>query len=135
MRTQIEFRGADRALFLHNLSTNEIRKLPVGSGCEAFFTSVQGKTLGHGFVFAMADVLIVDTVGGQAERLLAHFDHYLVCEQVELVDRSGQWSELFVGGPDAETIVAELAQARLAQAQTAHANVRLADRTVSLRRR
>ena len=133
-RTQIEFRGGDRASFLHNLSTNEIRKLAAGSGCEAFFTSVQGKTLGHGFVFGSADSLIVETVGGQAEPLLAHFDHYLVCEQVELVDRSGQWSELFVGGPEAETLVGQLAHARLPQARLSHAMVSLADRTVSLRR-
>ncbi len=133
-RTQIELRGGDRASFLHNLSTNDIRKLAAGSGCEAFFTSVQGKTLGHGFVFAMSDLLLVDTVGGQAERLLAHFDHYLVCEQVELLDRSAERSELFIGGPEAEEIVGQLAHARLPQARLSHFTVSLADRTISLRR-
>ena len=37
--TQIELRGKDRASFLHNLCTNEIRKLPADGGCEAFLVA------------------------------------------------------------------------------------------------
>jgi folate-binding Fe-S cluster repair protein YgfZ len=87
-RTQIELSGKDRASFLHNLSTNEIKKLAAGAGCEAFITSVHGKTLGHGFIFAEPEALVLDTVAGQSETLLKHLDHYLVCEQVVLADRS-----------------------------------------------
>ena len=63
-RTQIELSGPDRATFLHNLCTNEVRRLAVGSGCEAFMTTVQGKTLGHVFIFACPTSLVIDTVGG-----------------------------------------------------------------------
>jgi tRNA-modifying protein YgfZ len=35
-RTQVELTGQDRAKFLHNLCTNEVRKLSPGTGCEAF---------------------------------------------------------------------------------------------------
>src|SRR5262245_29315246 len=73
-RTQIEIAGRDRAAWLHNLCTNEIRKLLVGSGCEVFLTSVQGKTLSHGFVFAGPESLVFDTVAGQGEKLMAHLD-------------------------------------------------------------
>ena len=104
-RTRIELTGNDRATFLHNLCTNEIRKLPAGAGCEAFFTTVQGKTLGHGLVFAAADALVVDTVAGQAETLLAHLNHYLVCEQVELTDRSQERFALLLSGPDSQRVL------------------------------
>ncbi|HSG73036.1 MAG TPA: hypothetical protein VLA12_21665, partial [Planctomycetaceae bacterium] len=39
--------GADRAKFLHNFCTNEIKKLEPGEGCEAFFCNVKGRILAH----------------------------------------------------------------------------------------
>src|SRR5687768_4851080 len=35
-RTRLELSGADRARFLHNMCTNDIRRLTAGTGCEAF---------------------------------------------------------------------------------------------------
>jgi hypothetical protein len=60
-RSIIEISGADRVGFVHNFCTNDIKKLSEGRGCEAFFTSHQGKTVGHGLVFAEPDALIVET--------------------------------------------------------------------------
>ncbi len=133
-RTQIELGGADRASFLHNLSTNEIKKLPVGAGCEAFLTSVQGRTLAHAFVFAGPESLLIDTVGGQSEKLLAHLDHYLVCEQVTLTDRSGQWTELLLAGPQAESLVEQLWKTRLPATRLANEVVDAGGTPIWLRR-
>jgi folate-binding protein YgfZ len=133
-RTQIEIGGADRASFLHNLSTNEIRKLSAGAGCEAFLTTAQGKTVAHVFVFATSESLVIDTVGGQAETILNHLNHYLVCERVELADRSSEWSDLLLGGPNAGRLLEGLSEARLPEARLANVTARLADRSVSLRR-
>ena len=44
-RMRLEVGGRDRAKFLHNLTTNEVKRLPPGRGCETFVTSLQGKTL------------------------------------------------------------------------------------------
>jgi folate-binding protein YgfZ len=133
-RTQIEVGGADRASFLHNLSTNEIRKLSAGSGCEAFLTTAQGKTLAHAFVFATSESLVIDTVAGEAETILNHLNHYLVCERVELADRSHEWSELLLSGPNAKRLLEGLSDAQLPEARLANATGHLADRSVSLRR-
>jgi hypothetical protein len=133
-RTQIELAGADRASFLHNLSTNEIRKLAVGSGVEAFLTSVQGKTLAHGFVFAGETSLVFETVGGQSAAILKHLDHYLVCEQVELFDRSQEWSELLLAGPAAASLLASVCEGSLPQFRLAHCAASIAGQSVSVRR-
>jgi folate-binding Fe-S cluster repair protein YgfZ len=45
--TTVAVRGADRATLLNNLSTNDIRSLKAGSGCEAFLTNVQARILAH----------------------------------------------------------------------------------------
>ena len=42
-RALVAVAGADRASFLHNLCTNEIRKLADGSGAEAFFLDARGR--------------------------------------------------------------------------------------------
>ncbi len=86
--TRIEMRGADRASFLHNLCTNDIKRLQPGTGCEAFITDVRGKTIGHVNVFCHADRLTMETVAEQAGVLIPHFDKYLITEDVELLDIS-----------------------------------------------
>jgi folate-binding protein YgfZ len=133
-RTQIELSGADRATFLHNLCTHDIRGLTVGAGCEAFLTSVQGKTLAHVLVFAGPETLVIDTVGGQGEAILQHLDHYLVSEQVVLVDRSADWSEWLLAGPGAEPLLARLCDAALPTAPMSHAEVQVAGRRAWPRR-
>ena len=44
-RVRLEIHGPDRAKFLHNLTTNDVKRLPEGTGHESFVTSPQGKTL------------------------------------------------------------------------------------------
>jgi folate-binding protein YgfZ len=106
-RTQIELTGDDRVTFLHNLCTNDIKKLAAGKGCEAFLCNAQGRTLAHVYVFCRADSLVLETVPGQGEFLLKHLDRYLIRERVELHDRTGQWAELLLAGPQAGLIVAQ----------------------------
>jgi folate-binding protein YgfZ len=107
-RTQVELKGEDRAAFLHNLSTNEIRRLAVGAGCEAFLTNLQGKVLGHVLVFCGKDSLVIETVPEQAPKIIAHLDRYLIREKVVLADRSDDWAELLVSGPASEKLLAGL---------------------------
>src|ERR1700761_8211360 len=100
-RTQIELTGADRAKFLHNLCTNTVRDLPVGKGCEAFLLNVKGHIVSHVFVFICPNSIVLETVPDQAERLIAHLDRYLIREDVQLADRSQEWSEIYLAGPQA----------------------------------
>lgn len=96
-RSRIRLRGQDRQSFLHNLCTNEIKKLASGDGCEAFVTNVQGKCIGHIFVAATEDSLEVETVPAQTEFLLSHLDRYLITEDVELDDTTSQAEVLVCG--------------------------------------
>lgn len=104
-QTLVEVRGADRAAFLHNLCTNDVRGLKPGTGCEAFFTNVQGKILAFANVLCEEDAIVLETVSGQAEMLLAHLDRYLIREDVELRDRTDEWSEILVEGEGAADVL------------------------------
>jgi hypothetical protein len=133
-RTQLELSGADRAKFLHNLSTQEIRKLPVGSGGEAFLLDARGHVLGHVLVFCGPESLVVDTVPGQGARLREHLERYCIREDVAIEDRGGAWAELLVAGEQSAAWLAALLKAALPVEPLAHAQLKLGDIPASVRR-
>jgi tRNA-modifying protein YgfZ len=133
-RTHVEITGEDRASFLQGFCTNDIKKLAAGRGCEAFLTSLKGKILSHVSVFCEAESLVLETVPGQAEAILAHLDHYLIREDVQLHDRSGTWSERLLGGAQAEGLLRKICAGELPTEILAHRRCPLADLNVCVRR-
>ena len=107
-RTQIEVTGRDRVKFLHSFCTNDIKKLQPGQGCEAFVTNVNGKVLGHIFVFAERDSLWLESVAASAAPLLTHFDKYLITEDVRFADRSAEFTELLLVGEQSTELLERL---------------------------
>ncbi len=107
-RVLVEFRGADRARFLHNFCTNDIKALPAGRGCEAIFTNIKARAVGHGFVFADEQSHWLETGRHGLTDLLAHLDKYLITDDVEIVSHDGLLSLCFLTGPNA---VAQAAKA------------------------
>jgi folate-binding protein YgfZ len=98
--TTLVVRGADRATFLHNMCTNDIRGLATGDQCEAFLTDVKGKIVGHVVVLVLEKELLLLTVPHQAERLTAHLERYIIREDVQLVPLKGHWAiEFWQGRP------------------------------------
>lgn len=93
--------GNDRAKFLHNFCTNDIRNLKAGQGCEAFITNVQGKVLAHVFVSAQANSLELVAVPGCAEPIIKHLSRYQISEDVTFTDRTSERGLLLVSGPQA----------------------------------
>lgn len=133
-RTQLELKGSDRAKFLHNLSTQEIRKLPAGSGGEAFLLDARGHVLGHVLVFSGPESLTIDTVPGQGPRLREHLERYCIREDVAIEDRSGTRAELLVAGAQASVWLAALLKAALPAELLAHVELKLGDIQLSVRR-
>ena len=88
--------GADRQTFLHNFCTNDIKRLVPGQSCEAFFTNVKGKTLGHGLVDCREEELVFVTVPGQGPRWWSILDRYVIREDVQLRDTTAERSYLLL---------------------------------------
>jgi folate-binding protein YgfZ len=132
-QSKIELRGRDRAKFLHNLCTNDIKSLAPGYGCEAFITNVQGKIMAYIRVFAGAESIWLETVPGAAPTLLAHFDRYLITEKVELADRTADFAQLMIVGPRAcEMVSAAIGSAVLDRHQLEHMEITIAGQTCRL---
>jgi folate-binding protein YgfZ len=108
-RSKIELAGREARMFLNNLCTNDVKNLAAGSGCEAFLCTAKARVVAHVIVGCFhrgdQDVLWLDGEPGCNEKVLAHLNHYLISEQVELTDRTRELSLLRLIGPRADAIV------------------------------
>lgn len=102
--TVLDLIGQDAAVILHNLTTNHVKALAVGDGCETFITDVRGKTLAHVSVFRTPNGFRLIGAAGQADAIATHVDRYTIREDCQCVDLSDQIS-VFVIGPDASTVL------------------------------
>jgi tRNA-modifying protein YgfZ len=126
-RVRLEVAGPDRAKFLHNLTTNDVKRLPVNRGCEAFVTSPQGKALAYVKILACADSILVCTDPGGLVLALPHFQKYGLFDDIVLEDRSETTFEFHLAGPGAEELL-RIAGAQLpAPGELAHVATAVAD--------
>jgi folate-binding protein YgfZ len=107
---KLEVSGPEAPVFLHNLSTNDIKNLPLGGGCEAYFCDARAKTLGQAFIYRVRieggkDALWLDVQAGYQDKLLKHLDKHLIAEQVELADRTESFAQMHLAGPKATEIL------------------------------
>jgi folate-binding protein YgfZ len=108
-RGKVEAVGKEALPFLHNLCTNDIKNLTVGSGCEAFLANARARTLAHVYVFrrppeAPAD-LWLDAGPGLGEKVFKHLDRHLISEQVELAERTREYAQVHLCGPQARAVL------------------------------
>src|SRR5690349_20394588 len=95
----IAISGRDRASFLQNFTTNDIKRLNPGDACESFFLNVKGKIIGHGLMTCRAEEHVFVGPPGQAASLIAHLDRYVIREDVQLHDLTNERRYLLVTGP------------------------------------
>lgn len=96
----LELTGEDRAKFLHNFCTADVKQLPINQGCEAFVTNVKGRVLGHIFVYNLGECLLVISLSPNGQELHDHLDRYLITEDVEIANATADYSTLLVTGID-----------------------------------
>ncbi|HWE35975.1 MAG TPA: glycine cleavage T C-terminal barrel domain-containing protein [Isosphaeraceae bacterium] len=97
-RVRLLVTGPDRVKFLHNLTTNDVKGLAVGVGCEAFVTSPQGKTLGFVTLHARADAILLRADEGALEHLRPHLEEYAIFDDIALDDLGARTFEVHFAG-------------------------------------
>ena len=105
-RAKISLTGGDRVRWLNGMVTNNIRDLGEGQGVYAFLLNPQGHILGDMFAYNRGESITVDTDCAQAEKILATFDHYIIMDDVEVANLSGQLTALGVSGPKSREVLA-----------------------------
>ena len=102
--------GPDAPMFLGNLCTNDIKNLPLGGGCEAYFCDSRAKVQFQTWIYHVRlgddrHALWVETTPGRNEALVKYLDRYLISEQVEIADCTAEFAQFHVAGPAAEAVL------------------------------
>ncbi len=106
----IEIRGEDRERWLSGMVTNMVEALPSGAGAYNLVLNAQGRIQGDATIWRITDRLWLETSASQAPVLAAHFDHFIIMDDVELLppDAHSPDSALGLTGPGAEPLLASL---------------------------
>jgi folate-binding protein YgfZ len=104
-RAKAELTGSDGVRWLNGIVTNNIRDLSTGHGAYAFLLNPQGRILGDLYVYSRADSLTIDTDASQFQKILGLFDHYIIMDDVEVKDLSGELKAIGVTGPKAREVL------------------------------
>jgi aminomethyltransferase len=107
----IRITGSDRVRWLNGMVTNSVQSLAPGQGCYNFVLNAQGRIQGDMNAFAPAnepDTLLLQTARAQVPALLSHFDHFIIMDDVELADITGQRAGILLVGPEAASLLQRL---------------------------
>ena len=77
-----------------------------------FLLNAQGRIQGDATIFAQPDALLIETAATQLPNLLAHLDHFIIMDDVELTDISATQSGILVAGPQAPFLLAKIRHQR-----------------------
>jgi len=106
-RALIEVAGRDRVAWAHNLTTNQVKTLSPGEGNYAFVLNVQGRILFDLHLVVRAESIWLDLDRRFLQSALAHFQKYIIMEDVCLTDRSGDFVRVALAGEGAKKLLAE----------------------------
>jgi folate-binding protein YgfZ len=126
-RVRLEVSGPDRAKFLHNLTTNDVKRLAVDLGQESFVTSLQGKTLGSVILLACDDCILLRADPGALAPLLPHLQKYGLFDDITLDDASARTFEFHLAGPGSEGLLRRLGGVLPGAKDLAHGATRIGD--------
>jgi folate-binding protein YgfZ len=115
-------RGEDRFRWLSGMVTNMVTDLQPNQGAWNLVLNAQGRIQGDLHVWREGDALELEIATDQAERLLAHFNRFIIMDDVELVPLGVEAAgETAVGltGPLANEVLGRLSLPSLSEPLTA----------------
>lgn len=102
-RTKLRVSGADASRFLNGQITNDLRKANATSAMQASVLSAKGKLSAHVFVSADDGGFLLDADPDLREELPARLERYIIADDVQIEDITGQFSIFHLTGKTAPT--------------------------------
>ena len=126
-RAILSVSGPDSVEWLQGMLSNDVAALNPGDGIPAAVLNIQGKILADVRVLRTADAFLLELDEPLAAGVLEHLNRYLIADEVELADLSGELAMLSIQGPTAETTLSGLLDApSLPSGNLQHGEVELA---------
>jgi folate-binding protein YgfZ len=116
---RVNVRGEDRFRWLSGMVTNSVNDLSSNGGAWNLVLNAQGRIQGDLTVWREGDALDLVIAADQYEKLMAHFDHFIIMDDVELVALDAT-AETTIGltGPQAREVLVRMGLPVPAEAMT-----------------
>jgi folate-binding protein YgfZ len=116
---RIAVRGEDRFRWLSGMVSNTVNDIPENGGAWNLALNAQGRIQGDLTTWREGNALEVETSADQSARLLAHLEHFIIMDDVELVALDHETeTALGVTGPKASEVLLRAGLPTLAEAMT-----------------
>ncbi len=130
-RAMIRLHGPDRVDFLHQILSNDIKRLSPGAGCYAALLSVQGKVMGVMKALATEDAIWLETEPVTRAAVLDGLEKYKLTQQVHIEDVSAAFIKVLLQGPNATGLLQTLVHQELSlDEDLQHRECQLESRTI-----
>ena len=107
-RALLQFTGPDRLAFLQGMLSNDLRGLNPFDGQYAAILTQQGKVIADVRVLYAMNSFYLDFWENLKAKVIGHLQRYLVADDVEIADRTAEYTFLSVQGPSAEMVLQKL---------------------------
>jgi folate-binding protein YgfZ len=107
-RALLQFAGSDRVSFLQGMLSNDVRLLKMFDGQQATILTQQGKVIADVRVLCAMNSIYLDFWEPLKDKILAHFNRYLVADEVEINDPNDEWKMVSLQGPRARNLLARV---------------------------
>jgi folate-binding protein YgfZ len=115
--SRVAVRGDDRVRWLSGMVTNMVKDLASNAGAWNLVLNAQGRIQGDLTVWREAGSLELEIAADQREKLLAHLDHFIIMDDVELAPLEAV-TALGLTGPKAGAVLERLGLPTLAEPMT-----------------
>ncbi|WP_404786416.1 YgfZ/GcvT domain-containing protein [Altericista sp. CCNU0014] len=125
--------GGDRLTFLHNQSTNDLKRLQPGQGCETVILTSTARTIDLVSAYVTEAEILLLTSPNRRQQLLTWLDRYIFFgDKVELTDLSDSTACFSLLGPDSTTLLQNLGATDLPQTLDSHTTAELSGLSVRI---
>jgi folate-binding protein YgfZ len=105
-RAKIRITGGDRVRWLNGVVTNNIRDLAPNRGVYCYLLNAQGHIQADLYAYNFGDLFMIDAAAEQREKVLAHFDRYIIADDVEVTDVGTTLTAVGIVGPQSTSVLA-----------------------------
>jgi aminomethyltransferase len=101
---RIVVRGEDRFRWLSGMVTNMVNDLEANTGAWNLVLNAQGRIQGDLMVWRENNEIELEIAADQCDKLLAHLEHFIIMDDVELVVLNGE-TAVGLTGPEADAVL------------------------------
>ena len=99
-RSRLMLTGVDRVRLLNGQVTNNVKDLPVSEGCYAALVTNKGRMQSDLNIYILPEEILLDFEPGLSTAIQERFDKFIIADDVQVEDLTGQLSILHVLGSE-----------------------------------